>query len=106
MNVDIDLTLRAAKAADYEAYIAKLDWRDMVFIKGMLFSPLTNLNHAMRLLNDAGHTLEVGAGVVAVYKFGVGVETRVPVGEGDYWVQMCNAIVTNVAKGFDDEQMV
>lgn len=99
---ELRLQARAALAAGYKVDVRHIRYEYMVFANGKHFHPLTNWQQCVRLVVDTGQALRLMHGVVSVCSSvdsGLETETRKPTTDQEYYNQMCEAVVTNVAKG-------
>jgi hypothetical protein len=97
------LTARAALAAGYKVDLRNVRYEWMIYANGKHFHPFTNWEQCVRLIADTMSELRLLRGVVSVRSRLNGVtwvEDRQPSTDAEYRNQMCNAVVTNVAKGF------
>lgn len=103
-NAALQLQARAALAAGYTVDVRHIRYEHIVFANGKHFHPLTNWMQCVRLVVDTGSRFKMNTnGCVRVESFGEprNVETREPTTDHEYYQQMCDAVVTNVAKGFE-----
>lgn len=103
---ELKLVARAALAAGYTVDVRHIRYEHMIFANGKHFHPLTNWMQCVRLVVDTGSEFTIGEGYVSIYSPGSGGpdgppvdELRTPSTDQEYYVQMCEAVVTNVAKG-------
>lgn len=107
-KADLQLQARAALAAGYTVDVRHIRYEFMIFANGKHFYPLTNWGQCVRLIVDTESTSTIGAGWFSVFTpykndgivEGEVYEQRTPTTDVEYHLQACNAVVTNVAKGF------
>ena len=107
-KADLQLQARAALAAGYTVDVRHIRYEFMVFANGKHFYPLTNWGQCVRLIVDTLSHFEIDSdGGVAIFSAGPDAmdgppveECRTPTTDVEYHLQACNAVVTNVAKGF------
>ena len=100
-KADLQLQARAALAAGYTVDVRHIRYEFMIFANGKHFYPLTNWGQCVRLIVDTGSNFEIdGTGGVLVCNHAIVSEHRTPSTDVEYHLQACNAVVTNVAKGF------
>lgn len=100
---ELKLVARAALAAGYTVDVRHIRYEHMIFANGKHFHPLTNWMQCVRLVVDTDSSFHIyPSGKVHVegstnrhYQD----EERTPTTDQEYYVQMCEAVVTNVAKG-------
>lgn len=94
----MQLTARAALAAGYKVDLRNIRYEWMIYANGKHFHPFTNWEQCVRLIVDTNSYFEMSVGLVVTGDYGS--EVRQPTTDTEYRIQMCNAVVTNVAKGF------
>ena len=100
-KADLQLQARAALAAGYTVDVRHIRYEFMVFANGKHFYPLANWGQCVRLIVDTESEFTINCGVVRVLgQNPYEGETRTPTTDVEYHLQACNAVVTNVAKGF------
>ena len=104
-KADLQLQARAALAAGYTVDVRHIRYEFMVFANGKHFYPLTNWGQCVRLIVDTQSKFKIlsdGNVYTSWYVsgFGINSEHREPKTDVEYHLQACNAVVTNVAKGF------
>jgi len=104
-KADLQLQARAALAAGYTVDVRHIRYEFMIFANGKHFYPLTNWGQCVRLAVDTQNRIEIDE--TGRFKtswhvpgFGYHEEVRQPTTDPEYHLQACNAVVTNVAKGF------
>jgi hypothetical protein len=103
-DAKLQLQARAALAAGYTVDVRHIRYEFMIFANGKHFYPLSNWGQCVRLIVDTQSKFKVladGAIYTSSYVAGLGVnsERREPTTDPEYHQQMCDAVVTNVAKG-------
>ena len=103
-KADLQLQARAALAAGYTVDVRHIRYEFMVFANGKHFYPLTNWGQCVRLIVDSDSRFALDPAGLTVHTpdkvDGLHNEWRYPKTDVEYHLQMCNAVVTNVAKGF------
>jgi hypothetical protein len=99
----LKLMARAALAAGYKVENRILRFQAILFVNDKHFHPLTNWSQCVRLLVDTKSDFAIIDGAVSVHSnfndhCGTN-EHRTPTTDFEYMNQMCEAVVTNVAKG-------
>jgi hypothetical protein len=97
-KAELQLQARAALAAGYTVDVRHIRYEHMVFANGKHFHPLTNWMQCVRLVVDTETDFAICGGRVMVSNV-KRHERREPTTDQEYYVQMCDAVVTNVAKG-------
>lgn len=96
------LMARAAIGAGYEVELHTLRFQPMLFVGDKHFYPLTDWAQCVRLIVDTGSffTIYGTTGSIRVENENAGycVESRTPTTDKEYREQMCEAVVTNIAK--------
>lgn len=93
------LMARAALGAGYKVENRCLRFQSMLFVNDKHFHPLTNWQQCVRLIVDTGAYFELSAGEVFVTaQCALWSEKRTPTTDDEYRNQMCEAVVTNIAK--------
>jgi len=104
---ELRLQARAALAAGYTVDVRHIRYEFMIFANGKHFHPLTNWGQCVRLAIDTKAHFELDS-EGAFYVFSPGPdgmdgppveEARTPTSDLEYHQQMCEAVVTNTAKG-------
>lgn len=99
-DTKLKLQARAALAAGYTVDVRHIRYEFMIFANGKHFYPLSNWGQCVRLIVDTQGYVEISSGYVFVtQKNGIESEKREPTSDPEYHQQMCDAVVTNVAKG-------
>lgn len=101
LDPKLALMARAALGAGYAVENRCLRFQDMLFVDNKHFHPLTNWQQCVRLLVDTGSAFEIHPnGLIRVCgaRAGGGAEVRTPTSDAEYREQMCEAVVTNIAK--------
>lgn len=97
----LKLVARAALAAGYVVDLRNIRYENMIFANGKHFHPLTNWEQCVRLIVTTESSFVVNAGMISMYTASTDSrEVREPSTDAEYRIQMCDAVVTNVAKGF------
>jgi hypothetical protein len=100
-NAELQLVARAALAAGYTVDVRHIRYEYMVFANGKHFHPLTNWMQCVRLVVDTKQQFEIsGGGGSVLIQDTKDYELRKPTTDQEYYQQMCEAVVTNTAKGF------
>lgn len=102
LDPKLALMARAALGAGYAVENRCLRFQDMLFVNNVHFHPLTNWQQCVRLLVDTKGRFMIGCSgslSVSTGEYGSGEgEERSPVTDAEYREQMCEAVVTNIAK--------
>jgi hypothetical protein len=99
-KADLQLQARAALAAGYTVDVRHIRYEFMVFANGKHFYPLTNWGQCVRLIVDMDQTFIIDGKINLKVGNSQEHEVRTPNTDVEYHLQACNAVVTNVAKGF------
>lgn len=97
-NDELRLTARAALAAGYATEVRHIRYEFMIFANGKHFYPLSNWGQCVRLVVDTHTDFAIVEGSVMVSNV-KSHEYRTPTTDAEYYTQMCEAVVTNTAKG-------
>lgn len=106
-NPKLQLQARAALAAGYTVDVRHIRYEFMIFANGKHFHPLTNWMQCVRLVVDTKSRLTIYDSGALIVERGIPEaevftqEYREPTTDQEYYTQMCAAVVTNVAKGFE-----
>lgn len=97
----LQLQARAALAAGYTVDVRHIRYEFMIFANGKHFYPLSNWGQCVRLLVDTKQRFEIDIdGYISVVSRGnKWAENRAATTDPEYHQQMCEAVVTNTAKG-------
>lgn len=104
LDPKLALMARAALGAGYAVENRCLRFQDMLFVDNKHFHPLTNWQQCVRMIVDTGSEFTICEGAVSIYSPGEDLdgppvdESRTPVTDAEYREQMCEAVVTNIAK--------
>jgi hypothetical protein len=101
----MQLAARAALAAGYKVDLRNIRYEWMIYANGKHFHPFTNWEQCVRLIVDTSSSFSINniGQVYTEYPDATTPEDwecRTPTTDAEYRIQMCNAVVTNVAKGF------
>lgn len=101
----MQLTARAALAAGYTVDVRNIRYENMIYANGKHFHPFTNWEQCVRLLVATESSFDIdetGRVRTSWHVSGLGYheEVRTPTTDVEYRLQMCDAVVRNVAKGF------
>ena len=104
-KADLQLQARAALAAGYTVDVRHIRYEFMIFANGKHFYPLANWGQCVRLIVDTRSSFSINSIGQVYTEFpdapgGEDWEARRPSTDVEYHLQACNAVVTNVAKGF------
>jgi hypothetical protein len=99
-NAELQLVARAALAAGYTVDVRHIRYEYMVFANGKHFHPLTNWMQCVRLVVDTDQTFSIDGRISLKVGDSQEHEVRKPTTDAEYYSQMCEAVVTNTAKGF------
>lgn len=99
-DAKLKLQARAALAAGYTVDVRHIRYEFMIFANGKHFYPLSNWGQCVRLIHDTDSSFVINEGFVSMYTARTDSrEVRTPTTDPEYHQQMCDAVVTNVAKG-------
>lgn len=102
----IQLAVRAALAAGYKVDVRMVHWEALVYANGKHWFPFGNWLQCVGLIRDTHSHFEISqAGEIytSINEDGFlphATERRTPTDLGMYQIEMCDAVVRNVAKGF------
>lgn len=100
----MQLTVRAGLAAGYVMDVRNIRYENLVYANGKHFHPFSNWEQCVRLIVDTGSKFEIcgveGSVEISSQWGPFPGEVRRPVSDAEYRLQMCDAVVRNVAKGF------
>lgn len=102
-DAKLKLQARAALAAGYTVDVHHIRYEFMIFANGKHFYPLSNWGQCVRLIVDTNQQFVLTSTELQVFTLAPDVderfEVRTPTTDPEYHQQMCDAVVTNVAKG-------
>lgn len=101
----IQLAVRAALAAGYKVDVRMVHWEALVYANGKHWFPFGNWTQCIGLIRDTASTFCINElGQILIKSIDdqakLTLEVRQPVDLGMYQIEMCDAVVRNVAKGF------